>query len=171
MQIDVPALVISVALFACLLLILVVFNRRRIEVSPTAIGVFLLPIVFYLILSGAISEFAGGGFSVKLHEISSKPVATKSIEPGSIVGTKALNADIARSAYFQQAQRVIAIDADAWEKVPEADRNARELLLATSIYQSLLSGGFHGLIVLDGAQKPIGFFEILLLSGPAATAA
>ncbi|MCZ4288080.1 hypothetical protein [Hoeflea alexandrii] len=159
MQIDVLALVISVALFACLLALLIAFNWRKIEVSPTVIGVFLLPIVFYLILSGAISEFAGGGFSVKLHELSSKPVATKSIELGSIVGTKALNADIARSAFFQQAQRVIAIDADAWEKVPEDDRNARVLVLATSIYQSLLSGGFHGLIVLDDAHKPIGFFE------------
>lgn len=159
MQLDILALIISLALFLCCLAFLVVFQWRKIEVSPTVIGVFLLPIVFYVTLSGTISELAGGGFSIKLHEISSKPVAAKSIELGSIVGTDALTADISQAAYFQIGQRVIAIDADAWEKLTEEQKKSRSLLLATSIYQSLLSGGFQGLIVLDGEQKPLGFFE------------
>jgi hypothetical protein len=63
--------------------------------------VILLPVVFCLIFSGAVSELTGGGFSLGLRKISASPVATKSIELGDIAGKEALSANLSASTYFQ----------------------------------------------------------------------
>lgn len=159
MSIELSAFTAASLLFAACLLLSFAIASRGVNITPTLAAASFAIIAFYLVLSGSVSELTGGGFSVKLKQISSIQLEDQLIEHGDIVGTEALGNDLEAEAFFQRAQRVIAIDGEAWNELPDGGRLRKTQIIATSIYQSLLSGGFQGLLVTDRARKPVGFFE------------
>jgi hypothetical protein len=129
------------------------------DVKGSDWGALLAPLVAYLVLSGYLAELKAPGFEAKLIAKIEAPVPSALVQAHYIVGGDAPFTDIPGAAQWGRAQRVIAIEVDVWEKLTDAERITKGLPVAVSVYQSLLAGGFQGLVVLGEKQKPLGIFE------------
>jgi hypothetical protein len=159
MGLSYSAIALAIILIGLGVGLIAALRHLAIDVKGSDWGALLAPLVAYLVLSGYLAELKAPGFEAKLIAKIEAPVPSALVQAHYIVGGDAPFTDIPGAAQWGRAQRVIAIEVDVWEKLTDAERITKGLPVAVSVYQSLLAGGFQGLVVLGEKQKPLGIFE------------
>tara|TARA_Y100000588_G_C14015302_1_gene821824 strand:- start:13 stop:819 length:807 start_codon:yes stop_codon:yes gene_type:complete len=159
MAADITAIALSLAATFIVLAALSFMRRLGSDVTISSASIFAALLVFYLVFSGLVEEFDAFGVSARLKSISEQKIATSSLEHAEVLGKDALNKPLTLDITFGKPQRVIAIDGDAWSSLNEQQQEDRTKEIAVSVFQSLLSGGFLGILVTDSEKRPIGFYE------------
>jgi CBS domain-containing protein len=159
MTVNYSAMVLAIALIGLGVGLVSLLRHFSISIAGTEWGALLAPMMAYLVFSGSLAEFKAPGFEAKLVARIDAPVPRRIIQTNYVVGGDAPSADVANNAFWGRGQTVIAVLAETWDKMAEGERVTKGLQVAVSVYQSLLAGGFLGIVVLDVKQRPLGFFE------------
>lgn len=137
------------------------------EASKTT--VILAPLMAFLFLSGAVSEFEGFGWKAKFSNIHAKDVIDTpnprdlaAIKPSDLatISEQANPTDFSTEAYwgFCRPYYVLTDNSAKNKDNPhELDKRAA-LYVAIAIRASMICGKFAALVVVDNERKPIGFF-------------
>lgn len=134
------------------------------EVSKTTI--ILLPVLIYLIVSNKLTEFEGYGLKAKFREVSSERIIdTARAADLAISSAEANEPDFSKDAFWQMCRPYYvisqrsAVRADEPPSKPNPALDQRATInVAKSIRASLVCGKFQGLVIVDNAKKPVGFF-------------
>ena len=159
MEFDLLALIAAIGFLSIGFIALIIAKRLSIELGASGWTLFFAPVLIYLVFGGFLSEFKAPGFEAKFREFTNQPVPVGLLEATELVGLDAPETDIQATTLFAVGQSVIAINASEWDKFSETQKEDQSVATAVAIYQSILAGGFEGLIVLDGDNNPIGFIE------------
>ena len=159
MTLDWAAAGLSIGFLVIGMLLLRLLKSAELDIGSASWAVFFAPILAYLMFSGSLSEFKAAGIEAKFRDALSNSVPESILDIGSVVGQDAASTDLESATWMAVAQRVVVIQTSDWVNKGDDERRRDGIILATSIYQSLLSGGFEGLVVIDEERKPLGFFE------------
>ena len=163
------------ALFAALLsiaiclLLLWALKRVKFEVNVSSTSLFISLVFFYLMFANTLAEINVFGFRAKMKDTIHKPAEFFEMLPNRIVGHIFLSKvpvskdvdkyeNLVLDTLFGAPQRVIVIDGDYWNTLEDWKRHTFSIRMAVSIYQSILAGGFEGLVIIDRLKKPVGIF-------------
>ncbi|QWG13344.1 hypothetical protein KMZ29_00905 [Bradyrhizobium sediminis] len=132
------------------------------EASKTT--VILAPLIAFLFLSGAISEFEGLGLKAKfrdLRDFSAKTTIDAAIALKlATTSEQATTGDFLNEAIWGFCRPYYVLtDSSARnkEKPDQLDKQA-VLHIATAIRNSIVCGRFSALVVVDNDRRPVGFF-------------
>lgn len=138
-------------------------KQLKIAEGTGLLALILMPFVAYLVFSGSLESFKGGGLEWKLRTVVTNPASGSTIK--GVFRTddlveKVLQADdTALNAFFGIPVEAIVINTRKWSQLSEAGRKQMAMRTGEVIYQSLLAGSFKCLIVVDGEDRPVGVFD------------
>jgi len=144
--------------------LLLFLRRLKLDAGPNFVVLFLSPAILYLIFSGAIEELTLGDLGAKFKRTAQAPISAETLYVGDLIGADPATASVLgaaadRDRLLGRVERVRIVPADVWEKADEEGRFNLAGKLAVTIYQSLLTGQFVGVVVVDGDLRPLGFFD------------
>jgi CBS domain-containing protein len=126
------------------------------EISRTVL--ILLPVLFYLILSGKLAELEVTGLKAKFRDIASeKVIDTARATELAISALEANEPNFFLDVMFQQCRPYYVISAKTARKDGKLEREA-VLNIAGSIRAAMVCGKFKGLVVVTETKTPIGMF-------------
>jgi CBS domain len=144
-------------------------------------AVLLVPAAFGLLVDDRLESINLLGVELKLREAAAQPVQGDSVarpadtaegeialglfDTSEILGAEAPMQNLEQLAFWAKSTHVLTIRASQWNfeipvKLQDIDGAlGRAIPIAVVLYNSLLSGGFEALVVLDDRDMPLGVFE------------
>ena len=127
------------------------------DISKTAL--LLLPLLSYLIISGKLAELEVGGLKAKFKEVTSeKIIDTARAADLAVSSIESNEPNFFLDAFFQQCRPYYVISEGSAKK-GNAPVASAIMSVARSVRASIVCGQFQGVVVVDSAKKPVGFFS------------
>lgn len=127
----------------------------NLESSSLYISLFFSPIIFYLLLSGALNEFKGFGIEAKFREI-----ALQKIDPNiRIHDSIAERKDDVRHALFGGGSNSAILKANTATDLNDRDRLKLAFEVGEQISASIAQGSFELLILVNESNHVLGHFQ------------
>lgn len=138
--------------------------------------VLFVPSIILLITNNRVEIFkAAGFFEVSFRELATEPVSTDAsaridtpqeeisgrrlVDAGDILAAGASGQSFERMALFAASTSVIIVRSSQWSNVTPDRRLDMAMPIASVIYNSIISGNFQALVVVDDDSAPLGVFE------------
>jgi hypothetical protein len=131
--------------------------------GTSLIALLIIPFAAYLIFSGSLESFKGGGIEWKLKAAAAAPAlgatVNKKLETGDLVKQIEAGEDLDVAATFGIPTEVIIVNAPLWKTLTHPQRLRAALMVGEVVYNSLVSGSLKALVVTDEGNRPLGLFE------------
>jgi energy-coupling factor transporter transmembrane protein EcfT len=138
-------------------------RQLKIAEGTGLLALILMPFVAYLVFSGSMESFKGGGLEWKLRTVATAPASgstLKGVFRTDDLVEKVLQAeDTELNAFFGIPVEAVIVNTSKWAKLSDAGRVQMTLRTGEVIYQSILAGSFKCLVIVDGENRPMGLFE------------
>jgi energy-coupling factor transporter transmembrane protein EcfT len=138
-------------------------RQLKIAEGTGLLALILMPFVAYLVFSGSMESFKGGGLEWKLRTVATAPASgstLKGVFRTDDLVEKVLQAeDTELNAFFGIPVEAVIVNTSKWAKLSDAGRVQMTLRTGEVIYQSILAGSFKCLVIVDSENRPMGLFE------------
>lgn len=136
-------------------LVAICLRLLKVDSGALLVAVLFAPALLYLGLSGRLLEFKGLGMEAKFQQAAARSVTPTSVRPVAPSASEIRDQSPAR-AFMGIGSEVVLLEA------PKTDMpvtRQRVLDIALKIYPGLLQGKFELLVVVDEADRVLGYFN------------
>ena len=150
----------AVGLVVCGLVLVWISQKTKLNFGDAPkTAIILAPLITYLLISGTITEFEGLGWKAKFREAVAETVIAPARALDLTISDPAANKPNFFKEAFWLSCRPYYVLTDKTVQDPNGRISEKAVVdIAVAIRSSMLCGRFIALVVVDDAEKPVGYF-------------